>query len=219
MEIPEFNTLKDLHEYYAIHNDCQLKKTATQPVYEIHIPSSGIVLIGEAPGANEDKEGKPFVGAAGKFLNTMLEGVDMVRSDIYVSNVVKYRPPENRDPTPQEKKSCRVWLNAELLFVKPKVIVPLGRHSLERFVYGVNISSCHGQIFSHPTGIPIFAMYHPAAALYNPNLRDILIKDFAKLKDFLDKGSPEDMIIKQEVLNPDKLSSKVKDELQDLLSL
>jgi len=186
MKVNDFNSLRDLHEYYAIHNECKLKEIATQPVYESDIPSSGIVFIGEAPGANEDKIGKPFVGQAGKILDELLKSISLEREDVYVTNVVKYRPPQNRDPLPEEKESCRVWLNAELLFLKPKVIVPLGRHALERFVPDGRISASHGQVFEHKSGIPIFAMYHPAVALYNRNLKEDLLKDFERLKLFLE---------------------------------
>lgn len=186
MELPDFKTLKDLHEYYSVNNRCKLQKIATQPVYEFKPPSSGIVFIGEAPGREEDKQGKPFVGAAGKLLDEMLKEIDLTRKDVYVSNVVKYRPPNNREPSEAEKNSCRVWLNAELLFINPKVIVTLGSHSLNRFVKDAKISAVHGTAFSHPSNIPIFAMYHPAAALYNPGLRDTVKKDFQKLKKFLD---------------------------------
>jgi DNA polymerase len=185
MDISRFDTLKELHEYYSVNNSCKLKKVATQPVYEFEPPESGIVFIGEAPGREEDKQGKPFVGAAGKLLDELLKGVGYSRSDVYVTNVVKYRPPNNREPTEKEKDSCRIWLNAELLFVKPKVIVTLGSHALDRFVNGAKISATHGSAFSHPTGIPIFAMYHPAVALYNPSLKNTLIKDYKKLKDFV----------------------------------
>ena len=121
----DFKSLRELHQYYAIHNNCPLKDIATQPVYEISVPSSGILFIGEAPGRNEDKEGKPFVGSAGKFLDELLSTIDMTRDEVYVSNIVKYRPPNNRDPKEEEKDSCRVWLNAELIYIKPKVIVTL----------------------------------------------------------------------------------------------
>ena len=181
----DFKTLKDLHEYYAVNNNCGLKETATQPVYEITPPSSGILFIGEAPGRHEDLQGRPFVGSAGKFLDELLQSIGYTREEVYVSNIVKYRPPSNRDPQDDEKDACRVWLNAELIFVKPKVIVTLGRHALTRFVPGANITASHGQSFKHPTGIPIFAMYHPAAALYNPNLKEDMKKDFKALKKFL----------------------------------
>ncbi len=186
MDIHSFKNLKEIHEYFAVHNTCELKKTATQPVYEIEPPKSGIVFIGEAPGRNEDLQGKPFVGAAGKFLDELLRSIGYTREDVYVTNVVKYRPPDNREPLPEEKDACRVWVNAELLHIRPKVIIPLGRHALERFLPELQISIVHGQVFTHSTGTPVFPMYHPAAALYNPNLKDVLKKDFANLKLFLD---------------------------------
>lgn len=186
MDIHSFKNLKEIHEYFAVHNTCKLKKTATQPVYEIEPPKSGIVFIGEAPGRNEDLQGKPFVGAAGKFLDELLRSIGYTREDVYVTNVVKYRPPDNREPLPEEKDACRVWVNAELLHIQPKVIIPLGRHALERFLPELQISKVHGQVFTHSTGTPVFPMYHPAAALYNPNLKDVLKKDFANLKLFLD---------------------------------
>lgn len=196
----DFKTLKELHEYYAVHNTCGLKELATQPVYEITPPSSGILLIGEAPGKNEDLQGRPFVGSAGKFLDELLKSIGFSREEVYVSNVVKYRPPKNREPQEDEKDACRVWLNAELLFVKPRVIVTLGRHALGRFVPDAGITASHGQSFEHPTGIPVFAMYHPAAALYNPNLRDVLKKDFKELKNFLD-SRPKVSKAKQEEID------------------
>ena len=186
MKVEEFKSRKEIHEYCALNNICKLKKYATQPVNERAPPKSGIVFIGEAPGVNEDKQGKPFVGAAGKLLDEMLRSIGYTREDVYVTNVVKYRPPANREPLPEEKEACRVWVNAELLFIKPKVIVALGRHALERFLPQEHVSIAHGQVFIHSSGIPIFAMYHPAAALYNPNLKETLQKDFLKLKDFLD---------------------------------
>ena len=196
----DFKTLKELHEYYAVNNNCGLKELATQPVYEITAPSSGILFIGEAPGKNEDLQGRPFVGSAGKFLDELLKSIGYSREDVYVSNVVKYRPPNNREPQEDEKDACRVWLNAELLFVKPRVIVTLGRHALGRFVPDAGITASHGQSFEHPTGIPVFAMYHPAAALYNPNLRDVLKKDFKQLKNFLD-NRPKVSKAKQEEID------------------
>ncbi|MHC1716387.1 MAG: uracil-DNA glycosylase [Candidatus Dojkabacteria bacterium] len=201
----DFTSLKEIHEYYAVNNNCKLKETATQPVYEIVPPSSGILLIGEAPGRNEDLQGRPFVGAAGKFLNELLNAIDYTREDVYVSNVVKYRPPQNRDPNDEEKDSCRVWLNAELLFIKPRVIVTLGRHALGKFAPDASISASHGEVFEHQTGIPIFAMYHPAAALYNPNLKEIMKEDFLKLKKFLDNLKPIDPEKRKEIDNILKL--------------
>ena len=207
MNIADFKNLKQIHEYFAVHNSCKLKKSATQPVYEIEPPKSGIVFIGEAPGRNEDLQGKPFIGAAGKLLDELLRSIGYTREDVYVTNVVKYRPPDNRDPLPEEKTACRVWVNAELLHIKPKVIIPLGRHALETFIPNLQISLVHGQAYMHSSGIPVFAMYHPAAALYNPNLKEILAKDFVTLKAFLDgKISAQET----EIVTSDNMESQEK---------
>lgn len=213
MDIFRFSTLKDLHEHYSVHNKCKLKEISTQPVYEFNLPSTGIVFIGEAPGKDEDKQGKPFVGAAGKLLDEMLKEISFTRKDVYVSNVVKYRPPNNREPSDEEKDTCRVWLNAELLFIKPKVIVTLGSHSLDRFVSGAKVSASHGTAFSHPTNIPIFAMYHPAAALYTPGLKSTIQKDFKKLKIFVDNDCK---LEKEEELSFDGEKQEIVDEILNL---
>jgi DNA polymerase len=216
MDISQFETLKDLHEYYSVNNKCKLKKVATQPVYELEPPKSGIVFIGEAPGREEDKQGKPFVGAAGQLLDELLKSIKLKRSDVYVSNVVKYRPPNNREPEEKEKDQCRVWLNAELLLINPKVIVTLGSHALNRFVKGARISATHGTAFSHPTGIPIFAMYHPAVALYNPSLKGTLKKDFSKLKKFIDTGCK---IEKEEETENESIDKEKQKVVNDILEL
>ena len=183
--------LKALHEKYNAECTCPLKETAIQPVFGNGNPDSDIVFIGEAPGKKEDQTGIPFIGAAGKFLAEMLESIQMKREDIYITNIVKYRPPENRDPTPQEKKDCAAWLNAELEFIKPKLIVFLGRHSMSHFFPELKIGDAHGQfIHAELPNFPIhnfLPLYHPAAALYNGGLRNELLKDFAKIPGILKK--------------------------------
>jgi len=148
-----------------------------------------IVLIGEAPGKKEDETGLPFVGAAGKFLNEMLTTVDMVRSDVYITNIVKYRPPNNRDPLPEEKEAFWPYLVRQLNVIQPKIVVTLGRHSMEYFLPGQKISAIHGQpkrINFGDTKLVIVPLYHPAAALYNGSMRATLIEDFNKLPKIID---------------------------------
>jgi len=143
-----------------------------------------IVLIGEAPGKNEDATGLPFVGAAGKFLNEMLAGAEMVRSDVYITNIVKYRPPNNRDPLPEEKEAFWPYLVRQLDVIRPQIVVTLGRHSMEYFLPDTKISMIHGQpkrIQFGDTKLVIVPLYHPAAALYNGSMRTTLIEDFKKL--------------------------------------
>jgi DNA polymerase len=140
-----------------------------------------IVFIGEAPGKNEDEQGLPFVGAAGKFLNEMLAQAGMERSDVYITNIVKYRPPNNRDPLPEEKKAFWPYLVKQLQIIQPKVVITLGRHSMEYFLPDMKISQIHGQAKRVQFGnekLVIVPLYHPAAALYNGGLRGTLIEDF-----------------------------------------
>src|SRR5680860_271551 len=132
--------------------------------------NADIVLIGEAPGKNEDIQGLPFVGAAGKFLDSMLESAGIKRNDVYITNIVKYRPPDNRDPLPDEKKAFWPYLVRQLDVIKPKIVVTLGRHSMEYFLPDKKISAVHGQPKRIPFGelkIVVVPLYHPAAALYN----------------------------------------------------
>jgi DNA polymerase len=163
-----------------------LAKQATQLVFGSGNPDAEVVFIGEAPGKNEDLKGEPFVGAAGKFLDEMLASVDLGRSDIYITNIVKYRPPNNRDPLPEEKEAFLPFLYAQLAAINPKVIVTLGRHSTNCFLPGLSISQIHGQpkrikvrVQGSEQAWVILPLYHPAAALYNGSMRQVLLDDFA----------------------------------------
>jgi uracil-DNA glycosylase family 4 len=138
--------LRAIHEKWFIDCTCKLKTTATQPVPGNGNPDATIVFIGEAPGKNEDLQGIPFIGAAGKFLAEMLESIKMKREDIYITNIVKYRPPDNRDPLPEEKQTCEAWLYEELNFIKPKLVIFLGRHSMNDFFPDLKISEAHGKL-------------------------------------------------------------------------
>lgn len=183
--------LNELNNYWKENCQCELRKTATQAVFGDGNAESQIVFIGEAPGKNEDLKGIPFVGAAGKFLEEMLSGIGMKREDIYITNIVKYRPPNNRDPEPKEKEDCNEWLINELKIISPKLIVFLGRHSMTRFFPTETISELHGKLLIKITselGKQAFLpLYHPAAALYNGGMREILIKDFRKIPKALEK--------------------------------
>ncbi len=143
-----------------------------------------IILIGEAPGKKEDETGLPFVGAAGKFLNEMLAGADINRSDVFITNIVKYRPPNNRDPLPEEKAAFWPYLVRQLDVIQPQIVVTLGRHSMEYFLPNQKISLIHGQpkrIKFGDSKLVVVPLYHPAAALYNGGMRATLIDDFKKL--------------------------------------
>ena len=169
-----------------------LAGTATQLVFGDGSPDAKLVFIGEAPGKKEDEQGKPFVGAAGKFLNEMLASIDLKREDIYITNIVKYRPPNNRDPLPEEKKAFLPYLQAQLEVIQPIMVITLGRHSLSCFLPDLQISQVHGQPkrirlqFKKGTAgegfkIVILPLFHPAAALYNGGMRQTLIDDFARI--------------------------------------
>lgn len=170
---------------------CLLRETATQAVPGDGSASAEIMFVGEAPGKNEDAQGIPFVGAAGKFLAEMLATIDLKREDIYITNVVKYRPPNNRDPLPDEIEACMPWLHEQIKIIRPKVIVTLGRHAMEHFIPGKKISEVHGQAFRRTfddIGPQVFfALYHPAAALYNGGMRSTLIEDFKKIPKVVEK--------------------------------
>lgn len=158
-----------------------LAATAHQLVMGDGNLNAEIVFIGEAPGKNEDEQGLPFVGAAGKFLNEMLAAAGLERNDVYITNIVKYRPPNNRDPLPEEKKAFWPYLLKQLQIIQPKVVITLGRHSMEYFLPGTKISQIHGQPKRIKFGddhLVIIPLYHPAAALYNGSMRTVLIDDF-----------------------------------------
>jgi uracil-DNA glycosylase family 4 len=175
----------------------ELAETATQLVFGAGNPDSDIVFIGEAPGKNEDLKGEPFVGAAGKFLNEMLEMIELKREDVYITNIVKYRPPNNRDPQPEEKKAFLPYLQSQLEIIQPKVVVTLGRHSMNCFLPDLQISKVHGQPKrvklrlkendKDTFEVVILPLFHPAAALYNGDMRQTLIDDFALIPAIIEK--------------------------------
>ena len=151
-----------------------------------------IVLIGEAPGKKEDLTGLPFVGASGKFLDAMLAAADLERSDVYITNIVKYRPPNNRDPSAAEKAAFLPYLLQQLQIINPKVIITLGRHSMAYFLPGMKIGDIHGQaqqVTMDGLNLLVIPLFHPAAALYNGSLRQTLLDDFIKVPDVIAKMS------------------------------
>ncbi len=185
-----------------------LRDGAIQLVFGDGSVDADIVFIGEAPGKKEDETGLPFVGAAGKFLDEMLQLIHLDRKDIYITNIVKYRPPNNRDPLPEEKKAFWPYLVRQLDVIKPKLVVTLGRHSMEYFLPQAKISEVHGslvrlqgdslqnclqnqsisnKISTNFAGslLAIYPLYHPAAALYNGSLRQTLLDDFSRIPEIL----------------------------------
>jgi len=178
-------TLRQIEETTKKCTKCPLHKSRKNTVPGGGNENAEIMFIGEAPGKKEDELGIPFVGAAGKFLDELLGIIGLDRNAIYIANTVKCRPPNNRDPKPEEKKACWPYLDAQIKAIKPRLIVLLGRHALGNFLPDLKISECHGDckiykgIFREKQ--PYLALYHPAAALYNGGLRQTLINDFKKI--------------------------------------
>lgn len=166
---------------------CPLARTRT-----LAVPGEGpldaeVMFIGEAPGANEDRQGRPFVGAAGQFLEELLAAAGLRRTDVYICNVLKCRPPSNRDPLPDEIDSCRDYLDEQIDFVDPLILVTLGRYSMAKFFPNQAISRIHGRP-RETAGRFYVPMYHPAAALHQGSLRDVMLKDFAALPALLERA-------------------------------
>lgn len=168
----------------------ELRAQATQLVMGDGDLDADIVFIGEAPGKKEDELGVPFVGASGKFLNEMLAAASMERGDVYITNIVKYRPPNNRDPLTEEKEAFWPYLLRQLEIIQPKVIVTLGRHSGAYFIPDLHISADHGKphrVALHGHEYLVVPLYHPAVALYNGSMRTVLVEDFIQMQQLLGK--------------------------------
>lgn len=177
-----------LYEEVADCPSCTLARTRSRTV-----PGSGpapcdLMLIGEGPGEREDAWGLPFVGRSGQFLDELLTGIGRSRQDVYVTNVVKCRPPGNRDPQPDEIEACRGFLDRQMAIVQPRVVATLGRFSMARWFPGERISQIHGRVTEFD-GRWVVPMYHPAAALRDGSLREVMRQDFARLAELLQKGS------------------------------
>lgn len=177
-------TLDDVRQKLTDWKGIEIARAAN-PVPGYGSPQAEIVFIGEAPGQREDEQGKPFVGPAGKLLDELLASIGLKREDVYITNVVKFRPPENRDPTHEEKQACLPFLQMELSIIKPKIIAPLGRHALTQFFTKMSITDAHGKPHMIADGVTVFPIYHPAAALHNPGLRQALFDDFKALGAYL----------------------------------
>ncbi len=180
--------LKIVAEEIANCEKCLLAKTRSKTVVGEGNPNAEVMFIGEAPGYHEDQKGIPFCGAAGEFLGEMLASIGMKRSDVFVANTLKCRPPENRDPEETEKQACRSYLDCQIKIIEPKLIVCLGRHSVSTLLPGAgNITKLHGKAVRRPSSQVYLALYHPAAALHNGGLRQTLIEDFQKIPAILEK--------------------------------
>jgi DNA polymerase len=176
--------LSKLAEEVAVCTKCILSKSRTKAVPGEGPDHAQILFVGEGPGFHEDKQGRPFVGAAGQFLEELLAGIGMKREEVFITNVVKCRPPGNRDPMPEEIEACRSYLDRQIELINPRVIVTLGRYSMARWFPNAKISAIHGQP-RKIDGRLIIPMFHPAAALHQPSLRKDVEADFRKLPEIL----------------------------------
>lgn len=187
MEIQKQESLGAIKQSILDNNICpELANQATQLVFGDGNPNANIIFIGEAPGKKEDELGLPFVGASGRVLDEMLESIKLRRKDVYITNIVKYRPPANRDPLQDEKVTFLPYLQAQIEVIQPKLVTTLGRHSMNCFLPDLQISKAHGQP-KKINNIVFLPLYHPAAALYNRTMRNTLIEDFAKIPVILNK--------------------------------
>ena len=186
-------TATPLQELAKSLHDCQRCKLAklgrTQVVFGIGNPHASIMFVGEAPGFNEDQKGEPFVGAAGKILNDLLQSANLSRNDIYIANVIKCRPPDNRDPEPDEVETCKPFLLQQIQMIRPKLVCTLGNWATQTLLERkVGITKVKAQAF-YMKDFVLFPLLHPAAALHQGGLLDTLKADFKKLKEFLDRNT------------------------------
>ena len=183
----DVNVLQQVAAEVAVCESCDLHYSRKLAVPGEGPANAELMFIGEGPGFHENEQGRPFVGAAGKFLEQLLESIGFKRQQVYITNVVKCRPPGNRDPQIEELKACSDYLERQLQAINPKLVVTLGRYSMARFLPNAKISEIHGQAV-RVHGRLVVAMYHPAAALHQPSLRSTVEADFAKLPEWMAKA-------------------------------
>jgi len=174
------STLRELNEEIAHCQQCILARNRTKVVPGEGAEDADIMFIGEAPGWHEDQQGRPFVGPAGMFLEELLDSIHLKRPQVYITNVIKSRPQGNRDPLPAEIQACRPWLNRQIELISPRMIVTLGRYSMAMFFPGKSIGKIHGRAQQHD-GVIYYPMYHPAAALHQRSLRQVIEADMLRI--------------------------------------
>jgi len=183
---------------------CALSRRRTLAVPGEGNVRSDVLLVGEGPGAREDATGRPFVGPAGQLLTELLRGIGWEREDVFITNVVKCRPPGNRDPEPEEAAACAGYLERQERALDPAVVVTLGRHSLQRYLPGARIGAVHGQLRRSFSGQHVFPMYHPAAALHQASLRETLFRDM--------RGLPAALLAAREALGAERVAAVQAEE-------
>lgn len=197
--------LQEVAEQVRVCTDCKLHHSRKNAVPGEGPPDADLMFIGEGPGFHENEQGRPFVGAAGKFLEELLASIDLTREQVFICNVVKCRPPGNRDPQEQEIDACSKYLDRQIQAVNPKVIVTLGRFSMARYFPDAKISAIHGQA-RVVNGRLVVPFYHPAAALHQPSLRRVVEQDFAMLPDLIEQGAQVSPSSDVSTADPEQLS-------------
>jgi DNA polymerase len=195
------SALEQLCEGIRACQDCELAKHRTKVVPGEGAEDADLLFIGEAPGWHEDQQGRPFVGPAGQFLDQLLASIGLQREGVYIANVIKCRPPQNREPLPVEIQSCRKWLDRQIEIIQPQMIVTLGRYSLARYLPNESIGKIHGKP-RKLGGVIYYPMYHPAAALHQGSLRRTIEADMLKIPQILAQGKD----LPQDANEPQQLS-------------
>jgi DNA polymerase len=194
------SVLAQLCEEIRACRECELAKYRTKVVPGEGAGDADLVFIGEAPGWHEDQQGRPFVGPAGQFLDQLLASIGLRREEVYIANVIKCRPPQNREPLPAEIQSCRKWLDRQIEIIQPQMVITLGRYSLARYFPNDSIGKVHGKP-RKLGGVIYYPMYHPAAALHQGSLRRTIETDMLKIPQILtqDKDLSEDAVESQQL--------------------
>jgi len=194
------SALTQLCEEIIACRDCELANYRTKAVPGEGAEDADLLFIGEAPGWHEDQQGRPFIGPAGQFLDQLLASIGLRREEVYIANVIKCRPPQNRDPLPAEIQSCSKWLDRQIEIIQPQMIVTLGRYSLDRYFPNQSISKIHGKP-RKSGGVIYYPMYHPAAALHQGSLRRTIEADMLKIPQILAQGEdlPQDEVESQQL--------------------
>jgi len=179
--------LEEIAEQVSVCTRCKLHHSRKKAVPGAGYSHADVIFIGEGPGFHENQQGLPFVGAAGNFLDELLGEANLTREEVFITNVVKCRPPGNRDPHVEELEACKPYLERQIVTINPDVIVTLGRFSMAHFIHHGKISAIHGKTY-WINGHMVIPMYHPAAALHQPSLRSVVKEDFAKIPDLVEKA-------------------------------
>jgi len=197
--------LTDLYAEVKVCQKCILSQGRNNAVPGEGPEKADIMFIGEGPGFHEDRQGRPFVGAAGKYLEELLDQIGLKREDVYITNVVKCRPPGNRDPQPEEIAACKPYLDKQIDLIRPRLIVTLGRFSMQRYFPGASISRIHGQP-KRVGNVIYYPMFHPAAALHQPRWRSLVEEDILKIPELLSKLDELEEDVEPEVPQAEQLS-------------